>query len=108
MDSALESADQPAGSVVVARENGRTVILLAGEVDAGLAAELHRAADTAVALGLPVLVHCGSLQFIDSTGLSFLARLTTAATTPPVVYEPPQMLTLMLRTTGMLPLFDVR
>lgn len=78
-----------------------TELVLDGEVDADRREDLRAKVDAALASGLPVVVRCTSLEFIDSTGLAALSRLAAAAPEPPRVVGAPAHLRRMLRLTGL-------
>lgn len=78
-----------------------TELVLDGEVDADRRDDLRAMVDAALASGLPVVVRCTSLEFIDSTGLAALSRLAAAAPEPPRVVGAPAHLRRMLRLTGL-------
>lgn len=63
------------GSVHVIRAEDRTRIVLSGEVDADLGADLAQAGDDAEAAGLPIDIDAHHVTFMDSSGVAFLARL---------------------------------
>lgn len=70
--------DEPAGSITVGTEGGRTVVRLRGEVDASLRDEASRALAVALTDGVPVVLDLGAVTFIDSTGLAFLIQCRRA------------------------------
>ena len=63
------------GSVHVIRTEDRTRIVLSGEVDADLGADLAQAGDDAEAAGLPIDIDAHHVTFMDSSGVAFLARM---------------------------------
>lgn len=67
------------GGVEVSVGDDRVDVLLTGQVDGRLADDLDHAAVTALRPGLPVAVDCRAVQFMDSTGIAFLARLASRA-----------------------------
>ncbi|WP_028050462.1 STAS domain-containing protein [Cellulomonas sp. URHD0024] len=60
--------------VIVGTESTR--IVLSGEVDADLGAELQEATAEAEQVGLPIEVDAHHVTFMDSSGVAFLARLS--------------------------------
>ncbi|WP_425483652.1 STAS domain-containing protein [Cellulomonas taurus] len=69
-----QDAGEP-GSVHVISTADRTRIVLSGEVDADLGADLAQAGDDAEAAGLPIDIDAHHVTFMDSSGVAFLARL---------------------------------
>lgn len=69
-----QDAGEP-GSVHVIRTEDRTRIVLSGEVDADLGADLAQAGDDAEAAGLPIDIDAHHVTFMDSSGVAFLARM---------------------------------
>lgn len=74
-----------AGDVSVTMRGETTVILLSGEIDVAIRAELIAAARFATAVGGPVRVDVADLTFMDSAGIAFLAQLLRAGLRPQVV-----------------------
>jgi len=65
--------------VIVGSE--RTRIVLAGDVDADIAPDLLEATAEAERARLPIEVDCHHVTFMDSSGVAFLARLSTRSPT---------------------------
>ncbi|MFC8733307.1 STAS domain-containing protein [Luteimicrobium sp. NPDC057192] len=55
-------------------EPGRTVVLLAGEIDVALRAHASLALSTALRRDLPVVVDAAGVTFADSGGIAFLIQ----------------------------------
>jgi anti-sigma B factor antagonist len=68
----------PADGVTVLYDDGGTRVELAGEVDLAVNSDLGQAADLVIDRGLPITVDLSQVDFIDSIGMAFLARLTAA------------------------------
>jgi anti-anti-sigma factor len=64
--------------VSVSFEDQTTNVTLSGDIDLALATDLDDAAEEVIARGLPVRLDVAAVSFIDSVGLSFLARLVIA------------------------------
>jgi anti-anti-sigma factor len=64
------------GAVHVIVGTDATRIVLSGEVDADLGAELQEATAEAEQVGLPIEVDAHHVTFMDSSGVAFLARLS--------------------------------
>lgn len=69
-----EAPGEP-GSVHVILSPDRTTIVLSGEVDAELGADLAQATTDAEQAGVPIEVDAHHVTFMDSSGVAFLARL---------------------------------
>ncbi|MCL3863168.1 STAS domain-containing protein [Actinotalea sp. K2] len=87
------------GSVHVIVEQDRTRIVLSGEVDADLAADLSEATSDAEATGLPIEVDAQHVTFMDSSGIAFLARLATRSSTKVRVIRAPETVRFLLAVT---------
>ncbi|WP_432488688.1 STAS domain-containing protein [Kineococcus sp. SYSU DK018] len=95
--------------VVVIADAGETRVLLSGEVDATLGAELSTACAAVLARDLPVVVDVRDVAFMDSTGVGFLARLASRTSRPPVVLlHPPPVVRFLITKTRIGSLLDVR
>lgn len=108
-DRAAGASDQisePA-SVHVIVEEDRTCILLSGEVDADLAAELREATVDAEATGLPIEIDAQHVTFMDSSGIAFLARIATRSTERVRVIRAPETVRFLLEVTRIGELLDV-
>jgi len=68
-------ADGQPGSVQVLEDEGTTVVVLGGEIDSDLGADLAQAAAEVAATGSPVRVDTRAVTFMDSAGPAVLARL---------------------------------
>ncbi|GIG20845.1 hypothetical protein Cch01nite_15690 [Cellulomonas chitinilytica] len=68
-----------AGTITVETQEGRTVVVLAGEIDAALREEASASMGLALINGLPIVVDSSPATFIDSSGLAFVLQLHLAA-----------------------------
>ena len=95
------------GSVHVMVGPVQTRVVLSGEIDAGIAPELRDAAADAEAAGRPVEVDARHVRFMDSSGVTLLARL--AARTPGRLrlIQPPDVVRFLLEVTRIRDLIDV-
>jgi anti-sigma B factor antagonist len=76
---AARTPDGSLGEVAVVSDDGVTLVILRGEVDLAMAADLEYAARETTERGLPVRVDLQQLTFLDSAGIGLLARLTAVA-----------------------------
>ena len=101
-----DALPEPA-SVHVIVESDRTCIVLSGEVDADLAAELREATADAEATGLPIEIDAQHVTFMDSSGIAFLARIATRSTQRVRVIRAPETVRFLLDVTRIGELLDV-
>lgn len=73
------SVEEDAGTVRVITSEDVVRLVLRGEIDATLTLELADATALAVRECLPIIVDVGQVDFMDSTGVAFLARLAARA-----------------------------
>jgi anti-sigma B factor antagonist len=106
MTARPDAYSEPA-SVHVIVEHDRTRIVLSGEVDADLAADLREATADAEATGLPIEVDTHHVTFMDSSGIAFLARLATRSTDRVKVIRAPETVRFLLEVTRIGELLDV-
>ncbi|MBD8057665.1 STAS domain-containing protein [Cellulomonas sp. JH27-2] len=100
------SAGEPgAVQVIVGAESTR--IVLSGEVDADLAAELQEATAEAEHLGLPIEVDAHHVTFMDSSGVAFLARLSIRSQHRVRLLRVPPTVRFLLEVTRIGELLDV-
>jgi len=109
-----ESADAAAngnagepGAVQVIVGTESTRIVLSGEVDADLAAELQEATAEAEHLGLPIEVDAHHVTFMDSSGVAFLARLSIRSQHRVRLLRVPPTVRFLLEVTRIGELLDV-
>lgn len=101
-----QARSEPA-SVHVIVEADRTCIVLSGEVDADLSADLREATADAEATGLPIDIDAQHVTFMDSSGIAFLARIATRSTERVRVLRAPETVRFLLEVTRIGELLDV-
>lgn len=118
-DDTLGSGAAPAGSVPHVAEPSEpgsvhvivgaawTRIVLSGEIDANLSADFNEAMTDAEAAGLPVEVDAHHVTFMDSSGVAFLARLTTRSPHRVRVLRAPATMRFLLDVTRIGELLDI-
>jgi anti-sigma B factor antagonist len=95
------------GAVQVLVESDRTRIVLSGEVDADLGAELAEATAEAERQGLPIEVDAHHVTFMDSSGVAFLARLSIRSPHRVRLLRVPPTVRFLLEVTRIGELLDV-
>jgi len=95
------------GTVHVFLGAERTRIVLAGEIDAELGTVLHEASAAAERARLPIEVDTHHVTFMDSSGVAFLARLSTRSSTPVRLLRVPPSVGFLLEVTRIGELLDV-
>ncbi len=95
------------GAVQVLVEPDRTRIVLSGEVDADLAAELAEATAEAERQALPIEVDTRHVTFMDSSGVAFLARLSIRSPHRVRLLRVPPTVRFLLEVTRIGELLDV-
>ncbi|WP_255491718.1 MULTISPECIES: STAS domain-containing protein [unclassified Actinotalea] len=93
-----DAISEPA-SVHVIVQDGRTRIVLSGEVDADMAADLSEATADAEAAGLPIDIDAQHVTFMDSSGIAFLARIATRSSQKVRVLRAPETVRFLLQVT---------
>lgn len=88
------------GSVHVILGGRRTRVVLAGEVDAALGADLLDASADAEEAGRPVEVDAAQVTFMDSTGVAFLARLASRSPAQLVLIRPTPLVRFLIEVTS--------
>ncbi|WP_426593287.1 STAS domain-containing protein [Cellulomonas sp. McL0617] len=91
--------------VIVGAESTR--IVLSGEVDADLGAELQEATAEAEQIGLPIEVDAHHVTFMDSSGVAFLARLSIRSQHRVRMIRVPPHVKFLLEVTRIGELLDV-
>ncbi|MBC7549459.1 MAG: STAS domain-containing protein [Cellulomonas sp.] len=84
-----------------------TRIVLAGEIDSDLGTVLHEATAAAARARLPIEVDAHRVTFMDSSGVAFLARLSTRSTSPVRLVRVPPSVGFLLEVTRIGELLDV-
>ena len=97
-DARTVAAPEPASVHVIVQE-GRTRIVLSGEVDADLSADLTEATSAAEANGLPIDIDAQHVTFMDSSGIAFLARIASRSTKPVRILRAPETVRFLLEVT---------
>lgn len=95
------------GAVHVILGADRTRIVLSGEIDAELAVDLHEATTDAEQAGLPIEVDAHHVTFMDSSGVAFLARLSTRSVHRVRLLRVPPTVRFLLDVTRIGELLDV-
>ncbi|UNX54899.1 STAS domain-containing protein [Georgenia sp. TF02-10] len=95
------------GSVAVLVAPDRVRLVLAGEVDSLLAAELATAVRDAAARRQPVEVDTRNVTFMDSTGVATLAELSRRTSVRPAFIRPPELVRFLLEVTGLGRVVDI-
>jgi anti-anti-sigma factor len=93
-----------AGTIRVESQEGRTVVVLAGEIDAALREEASASMGLTLMNGLPVVVDSAQATFIDSSGLAFVLQLHLAAKEagiPVTLHDPGRVLRDVLEMVGL-------
>ncbi|GEN80365.1 STAS domain-containing protein [Actinotalea fermentans] len=102
----LDLPAEPASvHVIVMRD--RTRIVVSGEVDADLSADLQEATSDAEATGLPIEVDAQHVTFMDSSGIAFLARLASRSAERVRVLHAPETVRFLLEVTKIGDLLDL-
>lgn len=99
--------DSEPGSVHVIVHSDRTRIVLSGEVDADLTADLHEATVDAEGTGLPIEIDAQHVTFMDSSGIAFLARIATRSAHPVRIRRAPETVRFLLEVTRIGELLEV-
>ncbi len=102
----VATAPEPASVHVIVLAD-RTRIVVSGEIDADLAADLHEAAGDAEATGLPIEVDAQHVTFMDSSGIAFLARVAARSAERVRVLHAPDSLRFLLEITRIGDLLDL-
>ncbi|WP_154796060.1 STAS domain-containing protein [Occultella kanbiaonis] len=88
-------------------ESGCTRLVLSGEIDLTLNAELTEAVADAEAAGLPVQVDARHVTFMDSSGIALLARLASRTPGRLTLIKPPDVVRFLLEVTRIGEMVDV-
>ena len=78
---------------------GRTRLVLSGEIDVALSAELTEAVAEAEASRRPVEIDARHVTFMDSSGVALLARLAHRTPQPLTMIRPPDVVRFLLEIT---------
>lgn len=102
-----DPALQEAGTVHVFETSTRTRVVLCGEIDAAMGPDLLDAATDAEVTGRPVDVDARHVTFMDSSGVTLLARLATRTPGRLRVIGAPDVVLFLLDVTHLADLVDV-
>lgn len=97
-DSSPQVPDDP-GSAYLMAAPGRVRLVLSGEIDVALTAELTEAIGEAERSGHPVEVDARHVTFMDSSGVALLARLAHRCPGRLTVIKPPDVVRFLLEIT---------
>ena len=97
--------DGGTASVMVAQ--GRTRLVLSGEIDVALSSELSEAVAEAEASRNPVEIDARHVTFMDSSGVAFLARLATRSPQPVRIVRVPENVRFLLEVTRIGELLEI-
>ena len=95
------------GSVHVMMAPRRTRLVLSGEIDVALSAELAEAVGDAERAGQPVEVDVRHVTFMDSSGVSMLARLAHRLDSRLTLIQPPDVVRFLLEVTQIGAVVDI-
>lgn len=95
------------GSVHVIVDDTRARVVLSGEIDADLAADLQQATEDVKESGLPVDVDVHHVTFMDSSGVAFLARLTSVTPGRVRLHNTPPTVQFLLEVTSIGTMLDI-
>ena len=95
------------GSVHVIVGSERTRIVLSGDIDADVAPDLQEATAEAERARLPIEVDCHHVSFMDSSGVAFLARLSTRSAERIRLVRVPPTVRFLLEVTRIGELLDI-
>lgn len=107
MNRSSQTAELLPQAVLVAEEDGRTIISLAGEVDVSVASKLAAAIAAAESDGRPVSIDAGDVTFMDSSGIALVARAATRTPATLQVINPPEVVRFLLDVTRVGELVEV-
>lgn len=105
--SATAARGREIGSVHVMTSTTRTRLVLSGEVDVSLSADLTEAVAEAESAGLPVEIDARHVAFMDSSGVALLARLANRSPGRLQIIQPPDVLRFLLEVTRIGEVVDV-
>lgn len=100
-----DSSEPGTVHVIVGSTTAR--VLLSGEIDADLVADLQQATQDVEEAGLPVEIDAHHVTFMDSTGVAFLARLTAISEHRVRVLRAPPTVRFLLEVTSIGDLLDI-
>lgn len=95
------------GSVHVIVDDIHARVVLSGEIDADLSADLQQATEDVREAGLPVDVDVHHVTFMDSSGVAFLARLTSVTPGRVRLHNTPPTVKFLLEVTSIGTMLDI-
>ena len=101
------STGAESGSVHLMVSPVRTRLVLSGEIDVALSAELTEAVAEAEQAGTPVEIDARHVTFMDSSGVALLARLAHRAPGRLTIIQPPDVVRFLLEVTRIGDVVDV-
>ncbi|GAA1719365.1 hypothetical protein GCM10009809_13980 [Isoptericola hypogeus] len=104
-DPAPELGDPASVHVIVGASRARVV--LSGEIDADIGADLSEAIADAEESGMPVEIDAHHVTFMDSSGVAFLARLASRSPHRVQVLRAPPTVRFLLEVTRIGELLDI-
>lgn len=104
-DDAPQIGDPASVHLIVGATRAR--IVLSGEIDADIGAELSEATAEAEATGLPVEIDAHHITFMDSSGVAFLARLATRMPQKVRILRAPPTVKFLLEVTRIGELLEI-
>ncbi|MGH8967247.1 MAG: STAS domain-containing protein [Actinomycetes bacterium] len=104
-DTVPELGDPASVHVIVGASRARVV--LSGEIDADIGAELGEAISDAEGSGLPVEIDAHHVTFMDSSGVAFLARLASRSPHRVRVLRAPPTVRFLLEVTRIGELLEI-
>lgn len=99
--------DSEAGSVHVLTTGGKTRLVLVGEIDVALSADLAEAVAEAERAARPVEIDARRVTFMDSSGVTMLARLAHRTPGRLTMIQPPEVVRFLLEVTKIGEIVDV-
>ena len=106
-DELLPSQSGNTGSVAVLTSADRARLVLAGEIDITIEPDLAEAVSELLSLGLPVDIDARNVNFMDSSALSGIARLSSQLNYRPRFISPPESVLFLLSVTRVLDDVDI-
>ncbi|QAY69326.1 STAS domain-containing protein [Xylanimonas protaetiae] len=104
-DGAPEIGDPASVHLIVGATRAR--IVLSGEIDADIGAELSEATAEAEATGLPVEIDAHHITFMDSSGVAFLARVASRMPQKVRILRAPPTVKFLLEVTRIGELLEI-
>lgn len=95
------------GSVHVIVGTTHARVVLSGEIDADLAADLSQATQDVQESGLAVEIDAHHVTFMDSTGVAFIARLTAVTPERVRIFNTPPTVRFLLEVTSIGNMLDI-